>query len=243
MEKYTQTHLVHSYECDQDGKLRLLTLFNILQNVADFHAEILNVGYQFFVTKQLAWVGASYALHINERPKWGDTITIRTWPSDKTFVSAIRDFEVLDDKENILITASSQWVLIDIHSGRPQPIKKHIEGLEALPERALDTTFPTINAPEAFNFEKLFHVRYDDIDINKHVNNAIYPVWASEAVPFDFRQANEIEDMHIAFKHPSYFGDEILVHTLIEGEQSTHQLMSSKEAREVARVQIKWKHT
>ena len=240
MEKYILDHTVHSFECDMEGKLRLLTLFNLLQHIADLHAEKLNLGYKFFVQKQMCWVGANYVLHINKRPKWGDEISFQTWPSGLTPVSAIRDFNIADKDGNSLFTATSQWVLIDMNTGRPQPIKKNIENLDSLNERALDSNFPAIQPPERVDFEKHFYVRYDDIDINKHVNNAIYPVWASEAVPNEFREKHEIKDISISFKRPSFFGDEILVLTQIDENQTTHQIVSLDKTREFARVKIVW---
>ncbi len=240
MEKLIKEHTVHSYECDQESKLRLLTLFNLLQHIADLHAEKLNVGYQHFVERQIGWVGANYVLHINQRPKWGDCVSFQTWPSGMTPVTAIRDFNVLDKDGNTLFGATSQWVLLDFNSGRPQPVQKNVGGLESLNERAVESNFPKLPAVERVDFEKHFYVRYDDIDINKHVNNAIYPVWASEAVANDFREQNEITDMEIAFKKPSFFGDEILVQTQMEENQSLHQIMSHDKEKEFARVRIKW---
>ena len=240
MEKYILEHTVHSFECDMEGKLRLLTLFNLLQHIADLHAEKLNLGYKFFLEKQMAWVGANYVLHINQRPKWGDEISFQTWPSGTTPVSAIRDFDILGKDGKSLFTATSQWVLIDMNTGRPQPIKRNIENLDSLNERALESNFPAILPPARTNFEKHFYVRYDDIDINKHVNNAIYPVWASEAVPNEFREKHEIKDISISFKKPSFFGDEIIVLTQIDKNETLHQILSLDKTREFARVKIIW---
>ncbi len=241
MEKLSKEHLIHSYECDQDGKLRLLTLFNLLQYMAESHADKLNVGYKDLIEKQICWVGSGYALHINRRPKWAEEVTFKTWPSGQTPVVAIRDFEVLDKEGNPLINVSSQWVLVDVRTGRPQPVKKHLESLESLSERALSTDFPKIPEIRCCDFEKRFYVRYDDIDINKHVNNAIYPVWASEGVPNDFRQAHEIENIEISFKRPAFFGDEIIVKTEINNNETYHQIVSSDGTKEFARAHIVWK--
>ena len=241
MKKYTQEHKIYSYECDKEGKLRLLTLFNLLQHMADSHADLLNVGYKAFSPKNITWVGAGYALHINKRPAWNETVKIETWPSGLSPVKAIRDFKVLSSDGNVLFTASSQWVIIDLQTGRPQPTKKYVEGLESLQERALETSFSTIRPIERIDFEKHFYVRYDDIDINQHVNNAIYPVWASESVPNEFREANEIEDIEISFKKPAFYGEEIIVLTQIDDKLTTHQIFSSDKTTEFASVRIKWR--
>ena len=241
MEKFIQNHHIYSYECDKEGKLRLLTLFNLLQHMADSHADLLELGYKNFSTRNITWVGSHYALHINKRPKWNENVIIETWPSGLGPVSAIRDFRVLSPKNEPLFTASSQWVIIDLSSGRPQPTKKYVNNLESLEERALDTKFPTIPTVQRQDFQKDFYVRYDDIDINQHVNNAIYPVWASESVPNDFRESNEIEDLEISFKKPAFYGQKIKVSTQIDENTSLHQIFSDDKSIEFARIRIKWR--
>ena len=242
MEKYIQNHKIYSYECDKEGKLRLLTLFNLLQHMADSHADLLDVGYKKFSQKNITWVGTAYALHINKRPAWNETVKIETWPSGLSPVKATRDFNVLSEDGETLFTASSQWVIIDLQTGRPQPTKKYVEGLESLEQRALNTDFPTILPIEKIDFEKHFYVRYDDIDINQHVNNAIYPVWASESVPNEFREANEIEDIEISFKKPAFYGEEIIVQTQIDQNITTHQIISADKTKEFSFVRIKWRN-
>ena len=81
--------------------------------MADSHADILNVGYKSFNPKNITWVGAGYALHINRRPKWNDKVTIETWSSGLSAACAIRDFNVLSEDGEVLFSASSQWVIID----------------------------------------------------------------------------------------------------------------------------------
>ena len=240
MQKYTQEHKIYSYECDKDGKIRLLTLFNLLQHMADSHADLLDVGYKCFSQKNITWVGVNYALHINKRPSWNETVKIETWPSGLSPARATRDFKVTSENGDCLFTASSQWVIIDLETGRPQPTKKYVEGLESLPERALETSFPTFQKIERTDFEKHFYVRYDDIDINKHVNNAIYPVWASESVPNEYRENNDIKEIEITFKKSAFYGDEIIVLTQIEDDITIHQIFSSDKTKEFASVRIKW---
>ena len=60
IEKFIREYPVRSYECDRDGQLRLITLLNIFQDVADSHANQMGLGYDFCRTKGLAWVGSNY---------------------------------------------------------------------------------------------------------------------------------------------------------------------------------------
>ena len=55
--------------------------------------------------------------------------------------------------------------------------------LKAIEERSLQTNFEKIILPETFEYEANEVIREDDIDINQHVNNAVYPSWLLDALP------------------------------------------------------------
>ena len=52
-------------------------------------------------------------------------------------------------------------------------------------KRENDLEYGKIRLPESFDITKTFEVRYDDLDVNKHVNNANYIVWALEVLNMD----------------------------------------------------------
>ncbi len=240
MMKYKKTYQIRSYEVNKDKKLRLLSLFNILQDTADIHAESLSFGHNFCLQNQLAWVGVSYHIQINERPTWQDEINITTWPSGKTAATAYRDFDVTNKKGDILFKASSQWALIDAQSLRPVALSKHLNADDWLDERAIDTKFPSVNLIERTDFEKTFYVRFDDIDVNNHVNNAVYPVWASEAVPTDFRENHTLKEVRVSFKRPAKMGDVIIIQTQIDENKTTHLIANADKSIVYALVEMAW---
>ena len=47
LEKYTKHYTIRSYECDCNNNLRILTLMNILQDIADENAGLLGFGLDF----------------------------------------------------------------------------------------------------------------------------------------------------------------------------------------------------
>ena len=82
--KYSKQYSVRSYECDRNNNLRILTLMNILQDIADVNATELGFGLDFCIQNGMTWVGANYVLEINRLPNIHEDITIETWPSAKT---------------------------------------------------------------------------------------------------------------------------------------------------------------
>lgn len=241
IEKFIRAYPIRSYECDKNGNLRLITLLNIFQDMADSHANQMGLGYDFCRSKGLAWVGASYRIKIKQLPRWHETIKIATWPCEERRLGAIRDFQVENEKGEVIITAASQWILIDFERKRPVGLRENLPQYQVIPERALEGEFerlPEITDP---NFETEFKVRYDDIDVNKHVNNAVYPLWASEAVNSAYRLEHTPAELEIAFKKEGLYGEHIKVLTDQQGDISYHSIKAVEDVRELARVKIIWK--
>ena len=74
MEKYVKEYNLRTYECDKNGYLRIVSLFNLLQDMADSHAADLGLGMEFCLSNGLAWVGANYHIKINRMPKIHENI-------------------------------------------------------------------------------------------------------------------------------------------------------------------------
>ena len=161
IEKFIREYPVRSYECDRDGQLRLITLLNIFQDVADSHANQMGLGYDFCQTKGLAWVGSNYHIGIDRLPRWHETIKVITWPCEERRLGAIRDFRVEDETGHPIIVAASQWILIDFAKKRPVGLRENLPDYQVIPERALETDFAKLPQPEKEDTTTEFKVRYD----------------------------------------------------------------------------------
>ncbi len=242
LEKFANSYDIRTYECDRNNNLRILTLLNIFQDMADNHAKAMGLGIDHVLSKGMAWVGSNYVLDINRLPKVHENIRIETWPSEEKRVGAIRDFEVFDEEGKSIIKASSQWILIDFRRKRPIGLRENLPEYKVLPEHALKTDFPKIPEVERIDDETKFRVRFDDIDMNKHVNNAVYALWACEAVEPQFRLEHDPKHIEIAFKKEGHMGEKIRVSTQSEGLHTFHTICTygGVSDRELARVYIEW---
>lgn len=241
IEKFVKSYNIKTYECDRGSKLRVPALFNILQDAADGSAGKLGFGMEFCLEHGRSWVGVNYHIKINRLPKIHETITITTWPSDQKTLFALRDFSVTDEKGEEIIAASSQWILIDFAKRRPLNLFDNLPERMYLEERALQTDFPKIPEPVEPVLQKTFAVRFDDIDINNHVNNSIYPLWASESVDNDFRLEHEPSEIEISFKKECHYGENVEVLTNESNGTSISFIKSATDGRELARVRINWR--
>ena len=242
MQKFEKEYLIRSYEGDRNGDLRLVTLMNIFQDAADNHATQMNLGMEYCLSKNLAWMGSNYHILIKELPKIHQKIKVRTWPSEEKKLGAIRDFVVLNEEGKEIIVASSQWILIDVSRRRPVSLKENLPQYQVVPERSLQTDFPKIEdfANETVSAE--FQVRLDDIDFNHHVNNSIYPLWAVESLEKQYCCAHHPKEIEISFKKECLLGETVLVYTNLEKDISIHKICAKSDGRELARIKIAWKN-
>lgn len=243
LKKYINEYDIRTYECDRNNNLRILTLMNIFQDMADNHSKEMGLGIDYVLSKGMAWVGSNYVLDIDRLPKVHEKIKIATWPSEEKRVGAVRDFEVFGENGKSIIRASSQWILIDFRRKRPVGLRENLPEYKVLDEHALKTDFPKLPEVERVDEETKFRVRFDDIDMNRHVNNAVYALWACEAVDPEFRLNHDPKHIEIAFKKEGHMGEKIRVSTQCEGMHTFHSICTydCEDNRELARVYIEWK--
>lgn len=241
LKKYAKEYLIRSYECDRHNSLRLVTLMNIFQDMADTNAAQLGLGLEFCLARGLAWVGSNYEIVIDRLPQLHETIKVVTWPAEEKKLGAVRDFEIFDTTGKSIIRASSQWILINFEKKRPVALRENLPEYTVISERSLETDFPKIKDVAMPQVKADFKVRFDDIDINEHVNNAVYPLWASEAVGDNYRNSHRPRKIAIAFKKECHMGERIEVESECANDVSTHSIKSLTDGRELAKVEIEWK--
>lgn len=240
IKKYTEDILVKSYQCDRYGFLRPIMLMNFLQGAAGSHAQELGVGRTYCDQHNIAWVVTHNMVDIIELPKFKDRIVLTTWPSRHDGVRTYRDFEIRNQQDGrLMIRATSQWVLIDMNTRRPLRLDEDLATRGIIDERAWDISF---NKAPDFEAEKTHSVkcRFDDIDVNQHINNAVYAVWATESVGFEFRNTHRLTGIEIYFEHEINANTpDIKIQVKLEPDISYHRIMAGDTEHAV--VVCRWK--
>ena len=241
--KMVHKYVVKSFECDRKDTLRLISLLNMFQDIADDSANSIGIGYDYLRTVGKAWVLIAMNVEIDRMPRLQEEITVISWPSDELALYTEREFEVWSGDQRI-IRACSQWIIIDFESRRPVPVRKYLPDYEPVREKVItDNRFRKLAEATRADYTESFLVRYDDIDRNDHVNNAVYSLWASESLVPEYRLAHEPARLDINFKKEGLFGEKILVTTQMEADTSLHSIKAADDGRELARVQFSWRGT
>ena len=66
-------------ECNEDGRLSLVSMMNYLQDCSTFHSEATEVGLDWLKEQGLAWILGSWLIEIDELPRFAEKIRTNTW--------------------------------------------------------------------------------------------------------------------------------------------------------------------
>lgn len=172
--------------------VRPFSVLKIFSKLAVEHAEILGIGFQKMLAKNLLWVTMRIKYQVVRMPRPNESLTITTYPSGKNMLEYDRDFLIVDNNNNVVIKGTSKWCLI---SSKTRRIAK-ISEIEApdLPNIAplFEGKFLKSDAFEPeFLPDCTYGVSAGDIDNNGHTNNTIYAK--------SFEQLLELENRTINF--------------------------------------------
>lgn len=207
---------VRSYECGPGGEATMASVCNWLQEAASLNAEALAFSKSDFEAagENISWVLTRLKVRMSRLPRWGEDVSILTFPRGGRKIVAWRDFMVSAGEEEIG-RATSEWMLIDLASRR----------IVAIP----DGVFAAANTvrPSVFGDEPAAKIRWDcrqtagdalkfrarrgDIDLNGHVNNVHYVEWLLEGRP---EAAGPCRELDIVFKSETFAGDEVFVESV-----------------------------
>jgi medium-chain acyl-[acyl-carrier-protein] hydrolase len=83
-----------------------------------------------------------------------------------------------------------------------------------------------------------------DIDINNHVNHAVYIQWALETVPEDILRAARPTDIEVAYKGEAFYGDEVVSKSqrfdIETGPTFFHGIFQKTSGVELTRLRTVW---
>ncbi|MCQ2789936.1 MAG: thioesterase [bacterium] len=230
------------YEMDSQMILKPSSLLNFLQDMATLNAEMLGFGYSFTSERNLGWFLIKYHMEFDEYPANLDEITIITEARGASKLFALRDFELWTvDKKKRLGRITSNWFILDLETKTIKPPLSFFSNMSAVEKRESDMNFAKFKLPEVFDFEHEFEIRYDDIDVNQHVNNSNYIVWAFEALPADFRKNNILKELDIVYKKEVKFGNNVLSKVKIENDTTYHSVVNQETDEELCLLKAIWK--
>ncbi|MCD7733387.1 MAG: thioesterase [Oscillospiraceae bacterium] len=193
-------------ETDEQGRLKLGSLINYMQDCVMLHSESLGVGLDYLIKNHRAWLLSSWQVVIEDCPKLYDEITVETRPYEFSNCYGHRNFIVSDKSGKTLVKANSIWVYVNTETGRPARPPEEEKAAYSLDERIeMDYAPRKLSLPDNMTPVAPIPVRADDIDLNHHVNNARYIEIALGLMP----DISDIHELRVEYKRQAHLGDTI----------------------------------
>lgn len=237
---WTESFNIHTYEVDALGRMSLPVLGSLLQEAASRHAVQLGWGYDALISQNCIWVLTALKIQMDRDPHWEDQIIIKTWPSGKNRFFYFRDFKIENQEGKFLGSATTNWIIINTATRKPV----RLEIAEPFDYTEMDSLFEAQPKKwpvrEEYPLIETIHVRFDDLDINNHVNNIRYFDWILRSVPSDFRKAHRLKTFEIHFLAEGVEEDKIDVFLHQDGQTLQHLLKRQSDGKSLTQALSQW---
>jgi acyl-ACP thioesterase len=239
IEKWQEAFPLRLYEVSSDGRATVTTLMNLFQEVASHHAEHLDCGFSYLYPRNLGWVLSKFYLRMERFPRYGEVLTLRTWPRERKRIFAFREVEFLLGSETVG-RGTSAWCVIDLGERKALSVEKVLVPYPLREEAFFSEEPASLPRLESPSWEWSTTPRITEIDMNGHVNNAVYLGWAVEALPREIPFGHLPGEVGFLFRKEVSFGESVRsLARRLEENQTLHRLENS-QGEEVARVRIRW---
>lgn len=212
-------------EIGENRKMTLQSLINYFQDCTTFHSEEVGLGMEELTIRQKAWILSAWQIHIRRYPKLGERIRVNTWPYEFKGFYGGRNFTMETAEGELLASANSLWVYMDLKTGRPCRVDE--EEARAYPlEPRLEEEFGDrkIVISQEGEAREAFTVKQHHLDTNHHVNNGQYVDMAMEYVPENF----EVHSLRVEYKMQAVLGDVLYPRVAKEEERYLIALNNEK---------------
>lgn len=205
---------VAAFAIGPGGFLTLSNLIRILQEAAMRNTVRLGISSPELIEAEgLSWVLRRQRIDIERWPRLGEELTVVTAPSGfERRLQTFRDFHLRDDQGRTIITAASEWLLMNVVSRRLQPIPPRIALLkDQLAPAAAHLKRPEgkLRPPESPTMEVNSTVTYYQLDFNDHLTNPVFPELMLEPLGHDFLFRHLPVQADVMYYQEARYGDAI----------------------------------
>lgn len=197
------------YESDSNEKMLPTTAMNYFQEVSTNQGNDLGVGLDFLKENNLVWFLVKYVIRFNRYPIYQDEVTVTTKATGMDKYWGIRRFTVEDKTGEEMIVADTQWLLMNRESEKMERIEKYPRFDAYGCQEKGEPLFKKIQKTGKRDIEKIFNVRFLDIDFNQHVNHVKYLAWAIEVLPLEVVKTRTLREVKIVYKAQCFYGDQV----------------------------------
>ncbi|GAB6905348.1 putative Acyl-ACP thioesterase [Desulfosarcina cetonica] len=243
--KHCAEFCIHLHHLGPDGRARPSLWFDCFQNAASQQSACLGLSIRDLIQRGLTWVVSRYRLKVLRPPGWRERIRVVTWRSTPHGRMVPREFSVIDEKDRLIAMGQGIFMLLDYATRQPVSPTGPLAAYPVVDETVFTEAFtrlPALTAP--LNPPVKITVRRDDLDLNRHVNNTRYMVFALESIPDEIQDNLQPDRIDVVFKASARLGDIVKARVQkMDGPHPTflHQLVRQTDGQEFCRLLTRWR--
>lgn len=213
MRNFVKTYEVGAGEGDCFNFCRTSALLNFMQDAATLHATKMGISRDVLINKyQTIWILARCYIELDQPIRAYDKVTIETWHRGFHGPIWYRDF-IFTVNDKVIGRATNVWVTADAvtHKMKKPEGFDEINNLSASPERSLEITLGKLKLPEDLEVTDERVVKYSDLDINCHLNNAKYGDLICDAIAMNEKNPCYFSKLQINYNNESLPGEKLML--------------------------------
>lgn len=201
---YEISHTLTYYECTDTGHPSMSMLLSMMTMVSDMHLEFMGLDTATVHKTGGAWVVTGYdGTFSPTQPVYGQQVVLGTKAVAYNRFFALREFWMTDrERKHEYVHLRALFVFMNLKKRRLMSIPPQLIEIFGSP---LVKRLPRLHQPAAIEGRALrelpYRVRYFDIDVNHHVNNARYFDWLLDPLGSRFLRTHQFVKMAIKYLH------------------------------------------
>ncbi len=205
-----------STDTDNEYIVKPVKYFGLSQEEAGLHAALRGAALKEMLdTEGRTWMILRTRMTIGKYAKWTDEYRIETWCQKGFRLYCPRCVRAFDKDENLLFSAESLWIVMDMTRMRPERPSYIEPRLPEVGDKSLlfNPDFERFPDPEEYTgaefSDERIHIDYYDYDYNRHVNNLSYINWMISSFPPEYLDDHRPSFIDCEWKKQCHFEDRL----------------------------------
>ncbi|MDR3047895.1 MAG: hypothetical protein LBU51_09880 [Bacteroidales bacterium] len=214
---YSIKTTVGSSSTDSEGKLKLISALDLMQDCSQLWLDSEPAAKQYFSSNHLSQILVSRQLDVLRYPCYGEKLTTTTSIYECKAFYGYRNTVIYDETGKACFLSWSIGAFVNLETGKLTRVSNEIfEKIKMDSKIEMYYLENKIAIPDLSTVKEVpLKVRRQDIDFNRHLNNARYIDYAIEYLPVDF----SIKRLRVQYQSAAKFGELLYPETLSIGEQ------------------------
>ncbi len=205
---YSLNYKVTTSTCDSEGRLKLYSALQMMQDCSEMWIDSEPVVKQYFAEQNMAQLLAFRQVEIIRVPVYKEELTVTTSVYGMKPMFGFRNTFICDAQGKPCYKTWSMGAFVDLANGKLKRVDDAtIASMTLEPELEMNYRDRRIILPKqgGETLEPIKVLRAD-IDYNKHMNNANYVRMAMELLPDDF----EVKGLRVEYRVAAKLGDSLI---------------------------------